>query len=418
MALRALVAFAAVSLVTLAGSRFIRTPGVPTVTIATGRLVRSVTAEGVLRPVKSTPINVPGTLRQSLKIAWLLDDSTPVRAGELVAKLDAADAEKALRESEATLAQADERLGKAEARAGLSREVLGREAELAGRELEDARSFQSTDTEIYSRFEIATSAIDTELAAHRKEHADAVASARPEVTRSELDLLRIERRRAELDRGRAIETLSQLDLRAPHDGLVLLARRWNNLPPRVGDAVWPNEKLAEIPDSKALEAEIWVLEADAGGLAVGLTASVRLEGRQDEEIAARVRQIDAIAQPRQRGNQVQYFGAVAELDRLDPAFMKPGMRVLARIVVMDRPSVLVVPRQAVFDRDGTKIVFRRSAWGRFTRVEVETEAVGPDRVAILSGLEPGDVIALLDPEQMQKKTDPAPTTGPVIGGGT
>lgn len=399
----------------LASGRLLGKPSLPTVTVRPGDVVRTVSAEGVLRPVKSTPISVPGTLRQTLKIAWLLDDSTPVRAGELVAQLDAAEAEKALRESEAALAQADERLGKAQARAGLSREVLDRRAELAGRELEDARSFQSTDTEIYSRFEIATSAIDAELAAHRKQHADAVALARPEVTRSELDLLRIERRRAELDRQRALDTLSQLELRAPHDGLVLLGRRWNNLPPRVGDAVWPNEKLAEIPDSTSLEAEIWVLEADAGGLAVGLAASVRLEGRQ-EITAARIRQIDAIAQPRQRGTQVQYFGAVAELDRTDASLMKAGMRVAARIVVMERPAALVVPRQAVFDREGTRIVFRRSAWGRFSRVPVEWEAVGPDRVAILAGLEPGDVIALVDPEQVHTRAEPTPTAGAVVGG--
>jgi len=289
------------------------------------------------------------------------------------------------------------------------------EQELAGREFDDARSFQITDTEIYSRFEIATSAIDAELAAHRKQHADAVALARHEVTRSELDLLRIERRRAELDRQRALDTLSQLELRAPHDGLVLLSRRWNNLPPRVGDAVWPNEKLAEIPDSASLEAEIWVLEADAGGLAVGLTASVRLEGRQ-EVTAARIRQIDAVAQPRQRGTQVQYFGAVAELERTDASFMKAGMRVAARILVMERPAALVVPRQAVFDREGTRIVFRRSAWGRFSRVPVEYEAVGPDRVAILSGLEPGDVIALVDPERVHPRTEPTSTARAQVGG--
>lgn len=400
----------------LAASRAARSPQVPTLTLRPQRLVRTVAAEGVLRPVRSTPINVPAALRQALKIAWIVEDATPVRAGEPVARLDAAEAEKALREGDASLAQADERLAKARTRAEVGREDLGRQAALAGKELDDARSFQTIDTEIYSRFEIATSAIDAELAAHRKAHADAVALARPEVTRSELDLLRIERHRAELERERAVQTLGQLELRAPHDGLVLLNRRWNSLLPRAGDTVFPNEKLAEIPASGAMEAELWVLEADAGGLAIGQALSIRVEGHSEAEIAGRIRQIDAIAQPRQRGTQVQYFGAMAELANAEPTLAKPGVRVAARIVVTDRDEVLVVPRQAVFERNGQKVVHRRSALGGFSTVPVELEAVAPERVVVTAGLAPGDEIALADPDHGSTPRAGTPAGGSPVGG--
>lgn len=410
------LAVAIAGVAALAGSRAARRPQVPTLTLRPQRLVRTVAAEGVLRPVRSTPINVPTALRQALKIAWIVEDATPVRAGEPVARLDAAEAEKALREGDAALAQADERLAKASTRAEVDREDLGRQAALAGRELDDARSFQTTDAEIYSRFEIAASAIDAELAARRKEHADAVVAARPEVTRSELDLLRIDRRRVEIERERAVQTLAQLELRAPHDGLVLLNRRWNSLLPRAGDTVFPNEKLAEIPASGAMEAELWVLEADAGGLATGQALTVRVEGHPEVEIAGKIRQIDAISQPRQRGTQVQYFGAVAELAHTEPALAKPGVRVAARIVVTERDGVLVVPRQAVFVRNGQKVVLRRGALGRFVAVPVELEAVAPERVVVTAGLGPGDEIALADPERAGAGTRATATRGPASGG--
>lgn len=400
----------------LVDGRLLGHEGVPVLTVRPQRFHRAVAADGVLRAVRSTPITGPAELRQSLKIAWLLPDGTPVKAGDVVARLDPTDAEKALKESETTVAQVDQRLAKADAQAQTNRRTLEREAGLAGRELEDARSFQTTDEEIFSRFEIVTSAIDTELAARRKEHADAVLGARPGIATTEGDLLRIERRRADIERQRAAQTLGQLEMRAPHDGLLLLSRGYRDALPQVGDMVWPSDKVAEIPDLGAMEAEVWVLEVDAGDLAVGQPATVLVEGRPDVEVKAQVRHVDALAQPRQQGSQVQYFGAVLAIEHTDPTFMKPGMRVSAHIVVADRASVLVVPRQTVFEKNGKRVVFRKRRWGGFVPTVVEMEAVAPERVIITRGLEAGDVIALVDPEKAAVRATPPPTSGPVMGG--
>ncbi|MCU0291398.1 MAG: HlyD family efflux transporter periplasmic adaptor subunit [Thermoanaerobaculaceae bacterium] len=410
------VAVVATAAALLAGSRMLGQKDVPVLTVRPQRFHRAVAADGVLRAVRSTPITCPAELRQSLKIAWLLPDGTPVKAGDVVVRLDSTDAEKALKESEATVAQVDQRLAKSAAQAQATGRALEREAGLAARELENARSFQTTDEEIYSRFEIATSAIDTELAAKRKEHADAVLGARPGVAASELDLLRIERRRAEIERQRATQTLGQLEMRAPHDGLLLLSRGFRDSLPQVGDMVWPNDKVAEIPDLGSMEAEVWVLEVDAGGLTVGQAATVLVEGRPDAKVEAHVRHVDALAQPRQQGSQVQYFGAVLTIGRTDPTFMKPGMRVGAHIVVADRAEALVVPRQAVFEREGRRVVFRTRRWGGFEPAEVEMEAVAPERVIITRGLVAGDVIAAVDPEQAAVRATPPVTPGPVLGG--
>ncbi|HPS79858.1 MAG TPA: HlyD family efflux transporter periplasmic adaptor subunit, partial [Thermoanaerobaculaceae bacterium] len=402
--------------VLLGGRELLRPAGLPVQVVRPQRFHRAVAADGVLRAVRSTPITCPAELRQSLKIAWLLPDGTSVRAGEVVVRLDAADAEKALKESEAAVAQVDQRLAKSAAQGEANRRTLERRAELAARELDDARSFQTTDAEIYSRFEIATSEIDAELAAKRKEHADAVLVARPGITATDLDLLQIDRRRADIERQRATQTLAQLEMRAPHDGVLLLSRGDRDALPQVGDVVWPNSKLAEIPDLGTMEAEVWVLEVDAGGLEVGQAATVVVEGHPDAEVKAHVRHVDAVAQPRQQGSQVQYFGAVLQLERSDSTAMKPGMRVGARIVVANRAEALVVPRQAVFERDGRRVVYRQRRWGGFEPVAVEMEAAAPDRVIITGGLKSGDAIALVDPERAETSATPGPTAGPVVGG--
>jgi multidrug efflux pump subunit AcrA (membrane-fusion protein) len=96
--------------------------------------------------------------------------------------------------------------------------------------------------------------------------------------------------------------------------------------------------------------------------------------------------------------------------------MKPGMRVGAHVVVADRAEALVVPRQTVFDRDGKRVVFRKQRWGGFVPRVVEMEAVAPERVIITKGLESGDVIALVDPEQAAVRATLPPTPGPMTGG--
>ena len=131
-----------------------------------------------------------------------------------------------------------------------------------------------------------SSEIDATLAEKRQGHAVAVKDAKGRLAQTDLDLLALERRKADLKTDKAERGLRALTLTAPHDGIVVLERDWRGDPPRVGDTCWAGEKIAEIPDLAAMEAEVSVLEADAGGLAVGQRATVVVEGRPDAAVPA------------------------------------------------------------------------------------------------------------------------------------
>jgi hypothetical protein len=111
----------------------------------------------------------------------------------------------------------------------------------------------------------------------------------------------------------------------------------------------------------------------------------------------KIRLVDKLAQPRQPGSPVQYFGVAIALDQTDRDVMKPGQRVRATLV-LDQANAIVVPRQAVIDKDGKTIVYRKAAAG-FVPVTVELGAATSGRVVIAKGLAAGDVIALRDPTQ-------------------
>jgi multidrug efflux pump subunit AcrA (membrane-fusion protein) len=164
-----------------------------------------------------------------------------------------------------------------------------------------------------------------------------------------------------------------------------------------------------------MQAKIYVLEADAGGLEQGVSAEVFLEAHPSRSYQTKVKSVSALAQRRNRRSPVQYFEVILELDRTDTELMKPGQRVRAVLFLEDLEDVIAIPRQAVIEeRDGDKLVYRRKGRG-FEPVEVELSATALGRVVISRGLDDGDVIALSDPTGQTEQAEPA---GQVSGPGS
>lgn len=386
-------------------------PDVPTARVGAGPFRARVTAEGNLAAVRSTPITAPIKPQIPFTVAWLVDDGSQVAEGDLVARFDASQLEKNLEDGRSNQRISDHRIESAETSREVNVGKLDRDADVARQELDVAREFQTTDTRIYSRMEIAESQIDTELAETRADHATRSQTIEDDLSQAEIDLLAIERRKADLEVEQAEEGLAALEVRAPHGGIVMFERDWRGNPVRVGDTVWPGRPLARIPDLAQMQAEVYVLEADAGNLEVGQTATVWLESDPDTAYDARLKSIDPMAGRRNRRVPVQYFRTVLALDATDPTIMKPGTRVRAEIVIADLDHAITVPRQAVCRADGEPVVYR---WQRrrFVPVPVELGPAAFGRVAVTDGLEDGDRIALSDPTPPDVEGAPGDTGGP------
>ncbi|MES1240746.1 MAG: efflux RND transporter periplasmic adaptor subunit [Acidobacteriota bacterium] len=380
----------------LAASLPRRAERVPTETVEPRDFARVVPADGVLRAVRSTPVSVPAGAPGPFRIGWVADDGIRVRAGDPVVRFDPSDIEKELADAADELAGARLKAEKERAHGLAEVRKVERDLALALEELAAAREFRKKDELVFSRAEIAESEIDQELARQRESHARENRRDRESLSGTELDLLGIDMRKAETRIRRARGALAALTVTAPHDGVLVLNRNWRGETIRVGDTVWNSQPLAEIPELASMEAEVYVLEADAGGIAPGRPATVTLEARPGVEHAARIGRVDALARPRFRGSPVQYFGVTLDLERTDPAVMKPGQRVRALLRLDERPRALTVPRQAVFERDGRTVLYRRDGDG-FERIDVRLGPAGAGRVVVESGLRPGDAVALADP---------------------
>ena len=380
--------------------------GVPTLVVARAPFERRVVAEGNLEAAQATPVTAPMEAQGPLRVAWLVPDGTPVAKGDVIVRFDRTEMERSLRDGESDRTSAESRIAAMRADTQGSINNLERDASLARAELAAADRYRIDDPDIFTKQEIIRSEIDRDLAAKRIATSDAVRSIRQDAARLDLALLDIERRKAGLAIDRASKGLEALEITAPHDGILVFKRDWRGEITKVGDTVWPGEPVAEIPELSVMQARVFVLEADAGGLAAGVAARVIVEAHPDISYAAKIKKVDTLAKRRTGWIPVQYFGATLELSASDPSVMKPGQRVRAILSLDARADVVSVPRNAVFEKEGKTFVFKRTRRA-FVPVDVVLGPSAVGRVVIDHGLGPGDEIALRDPTASARDDGPA-----------
>ena len=371
-------------------------PDLATARVEKKPFVHQVRAEGMLQAAERTVVAVPQEVERSVRLAWLAEEGTLVEEGELVARFDRLAFEQLREDSGDDVAAAVSKLDKVDLDAGRDLGELQKDYDVADLELIHAQRFLKTDNEVFSRRDILEDAIDEELARDRKVHAEGATDVRQEVADKEKRVLVIERTRAEREVDRAEKGLDALEVRAPHAGILTIKRNWQGEPMRVGTELWRGQDIAEIPRLDEMEAEVWVLEADAGGLEPGLEAEVIVEAHPGRVHRATIERMDALAKPKRRGSPVQYFGVTLVFDATDPEVMKPGQRVRATLRLAEREEALVVPRQAIVRQDGEPAVWALDG-GAYVLTKVELGPVSPGLAVIESGLEDGQTVALEEP---------------------
>lgn len=369
---------------------------IPTITAVAVKFERHVTAEGNLVAKTATKVSLPADT-PPLKIGWIADDGSGVKAGDVIVRFDPTEFETELLGGESARDIASNKQASGAAEGGATRRNLVRDAAHAEKELRAAQERTVEDIEIFSRYEAIESGIDQDLAQHRRSYAQDSLAVRETLSRAESALIGIESSKAMIRIRNAERGLKSLEIVAPHDGILVLRKDWRGETPRVGSTVFGGQPVGEIPDVTAMQAEVFVLEADAAGLAMDQKASLTVESKPGQPFSGVVTRVDKLARPRVRNVPVQYFGVTLTLDKTDTTIMKPGARVRAVLEIEQQSDVFAVPRQAVFDRGGEKVVYKKA--GRsFQPAVIEIGSSSPGRIIVTKGISAGDIIALREPE--------------------
>jgi HlyD family secretion protein len=354
-------------------------------------------AFGELQAAKSTPIVVSPESRFALQtIAWMAPEYSMVKSGDIVIRLASTELPDLLRAEEAEVAKLRLEIAQKE------RQLEKEKADLAGqiavtaiqRELADV--YAARDEMIYSRNKIIEDGIDLDYQKTRERYYEEERKQLEKRVAAELQLLQSKLAAHEVKIKQYRDQLSHLELRAPHDGMLIIRRQWNGEKYRVGMTAYSGLKLGELPDLEVMEAKIFVLESEAAGLKEGLPVTLRLDYEPGRPFSGKVAGIDTIAKPLTEDSPLKYFEVKVGLEATEPRLMKPGVQVKASIFVEKLAGVLAVPNQAIV-YDGDKAFVLARARGRFQRTPVETGARSLTRTVITQGLSDGAQILLGSP---------------------
>jgi hypothetical protein len=367
---------------------------VPTLVVSKAGFERRVVAEGNLEAAEATPVTAPVNAQGQLKVAWLVPDGTPVKTGDVVVRFDPSELQRSLKDGESDATAAKSRITGMQADTGGAIRNLERDGDMAREELAGADRYKVDDPEVFSRQEIIRSEIDRTLATQRIETSDAVRSIRKDAAKVDLDLLDIERRKAGIAIDRASKGLEALEIKAPHEGILVYKRDWRGEITKVGDTCGRASRGARSRAQDDAGARLRARGRRRAGSS-RLAATLVVEAHPRSTYKAKIKKVDTLAKRRTGWIPVQYFGATLELAATDPAVMKPGQRVRAVLALDARAGRDQRPAQRRL-REGRQ-EDRLQAHGRSSSRAGDARAGGGRPRRRGAGTHGGDEIALRDP---------------------
>jgi membrane fusion protein (multidrug efflux system) len=192
-----------------------------------------------------------------------------------------------------------------------------------------------------------------------------------------------ELRKSEYDAARADLELSKLrldyaDIRSPIAGVV------THRQVEVGDDITTNQDLFVVADFDPLLARVHIPEKDLGKVRVGQSAYLEAESLPGQPFIGRVARTSPIVNPDSGTLKVT-------VEVHDARDLKPGSFVTVNIVTRVKPDALVIPKKAlILESDMDRVYHIVGDTARVVRVERGLSDA--ERVEILSGLSPGDLV--------------------------
>jgi HlyD family secretion protein len=260
-------------------------------------------------------------------------------------------------------------------------------------ELDKAKINADVPVDVISAREYADRQMDLQRAMVEFEKARDVLSAQRSAVTSDRKNLEIRLGKAQREIRRSERAIEDLVLRAPREGIVVVRDLpWEGRKLQAGDTVFVGFPLALIPELDSLQVSVALPDVDDGRIAIGMPATVTLDGYPGSEFKGKVTAISAVAQESARQSLRRAFKVIVTLDSIDAKRMRPGLS--ARVLVRSetRPNSLIAPRLAL-DVSG-KEAFAALASGK--RVKVSLGSCNAQDCVVTSGLDAGQQLARID----------------------
>ena len=380
---------------------------VPTVVVRWGNLDRTVALAGQTTSPRFASVIIPvqrGRARGQLHLTKLASGGSVVRAGDVVAEVDALNLKEQLSDLDDSFSQAEAEVRKRKAQLTVEWESLERTLRVSKANVDKARIDRGTAE--------VKSSIDREILRLSQEEAEARYRQQQEALplkeislEADLKILQLSREWLQLRRDRMARDLENYTFRAPMDGMVVMGTlnrpgSSDSAQYKLGDQVRPGQILMKIMETASMQLACSISQVESRLIHIGQRALVSLDAYPGLTFQGRVQKVGAMAVRGRRENYyVRTVPTTVQIEGSDPR-MIPDLSGAAEILIDRQENVLVLPLEALFEEGDQDFVYLKAGDG-FEKHEVEVGSRSNTHAAVLSGLSADQIVATAPPPSEQ-----------------
>ena len=346
--------------------------------VTRGTLVRDAAVNGRVVAAVSPTLYSKAPSTVTLKVAA----GDTVKRGQVLAVLESPDLSDALKREQSSYQQLEAEVARQQILARKQKLLAQRDADTADidrlsaqRTLERYQAVANEGIIAKIDFQKAKDALNS--AEIRARHASRAAALENDDVGLALKTKVNELDRQRLSMANAQRRVDELTVRAPVDGFI------GTLSVQDRSIVAANTALMTLVDLSRLEVELEVPESYVADMGLGMTAEIELGG------VKATGKLSALS-PEVVKNQVL---ARVRFDGAQPKGLRQSQRVTARLLIEEKPNVVLLPRGPFVESEGGRFAYVMQG-GVAVRTPITLGATSVSAVEILSGLAPGDKVVI------------------------
>jgi HlyD family secretion protein len=346
--------------------------------VTRGTLVRDASVNG--RVVAAVSPTLYSTAPSTVTLQVAAGDT--VKRGQVLAVLESPDLSDALKREQSSYQQLEAEVARQQIASRKQKLLAQREADTADidrlsaqRTLERYQAVANEGVIAKIDFQKAKDALAS--ADIRAKHAGKAAALESDDVGLALKTKVNELDRQRLSMANAQRRVDELTVRAPVDGFI------GTLSVQDRSVVAANVALMTLVDLSRLEVELEVPESYVADMGLGMTAEIALGG------VTATGKLSALS-PEVVKNQVL---ARVRFDGAQPKGLRQSQRVTARLLIEEKPNVVLLPRGPFVESEGGRFAYLVRD-GVAVRTPITMGATSITAVEILAGLKPGDKVVI------------------------
>ncbi len=370
----------------------------PTLAAESRAVEFTVPARGELVASEALPVALPPGIRMGFNIAWMAPEFSEVKRGDVVARFDDTQIITTRQETALNVAKSDFKLAELARTGALEQVRIDQETDRVEGEKAISETYANVDERLMSRNEIIDALSDVDYLNVEAAFLEWQWDTFDRRNQAEADTILAEQQGEQAKLDKQDTALGMMELRSPADGTFIYAETPWGAKLGKGKRVFPGMPVGLLPVKGKVRARLFVAESEAVGLAEGLAVRFRLDSAPEQSFTAAVTSVSAVASPLDKDNPQKFFTVEADIDDIDAELMRVGSQLRAEIVTGSLDAAIVVPSQAVYGDDASAWVYV-AASGAAEKRTVTLGRRGPDLVEVAEGLNPGERVVLISPDE-------------------